>query len=114
MSKQYIEINGHRLDYDPTIGYYEAEIGGKPVAIGSWVVETLGFEIYTPGPKFEDIPDGIYSPGGESYNRVFGLHEGQWYSAGGEEATDIDVTLLKAWHHRGRLIKLEKGKSTNE
>lgn len=108
---KYIEINDRKHYLDE---YGEMTIPASGRYLQSRELESLGFEIHTEGPKFEDIPAGIYSPGGESYNPAFGLHEGQWYSAGGGEATDGDVARLRAWHHRGRLIKLEKGKATNE
>lgn len=111
MSKQYIEINGlkHYLDED---GDLEVPDSGRYLDITE--LESLGFEIQTEGPAFENIPDGIYSPGGEAYNKVFGIWEGRWHGSGREEVSDSDLELLKAWHRRGRLFKLEKGKATNE
>lgn len=122
--KQYIEINGHRLDYDPVIGYYEAEIDGKSVSLGSMMADRLGLEIHTEGPKFEDLPEGVYAteagtpkrpnePAKVGYVVLKKTHHG-WRDLINDDwdAGALD-DMVRYWHEDGALFLLHKHEATN-
>lgn len=122
MTKQYIEINDHRL-------YLDAD-GDAPTPEGNYIyrsdIERLGLEIKTDLSPFEDLPFGIYQVGdrGHSHqgatpsNRVYRKAYGDgWTNLTGPNAAtrhegEEMIKLLRERHEKGRLFLLHRCDST--